>query len=184
MVSPGTERSHDSPVCECCAAKRSPAPPMARMTSGALTLPPDMKRCLAIELTIWSKQTPRKSANMISAIGRYPVMARPSAAPTKPVSAIGEGVVETCDGSITADLVVLGLGVEPNAAIGVDAGLDSGPEGAIHVNRRQQTSHDAVWAGGDCTDVHHLVTAEPTYIALGTVANRAGRVAGINLGGG
>jgi hypothetical protein len=43
---------------------------MARMTSGALTLPPDMKRCLAIELTIWSKQTPRKSANMISAIGR------------------------------------------------------------------------------------------------------------------
>jgi hypothetical protein len=36
-----------------------------------------------------SRQTPMKSMNMISTIGRRPVIAAPTAAPTKPISAIG-----------------------------------------------------------------------------------------------
>jgi NADPH-dependent 2,4-dienoyl-CoA reductase/sulfur reductase-like enzyme len=41
-----------------------------------------------------------------------------------------------------------------------------------------------VWAAGDCAEVLHRVSHRPTAIALGTVANKTGRVAGINLGGG
>lgn len=103
---------------------------------------------------------------------------------SNPVSGFSEGVVETAEGPIPADLVLLGLGVGPNAELAIDSGLESGPRGAVHVNRRQQASHDGVWAGGDCADVHHLITGEAAYIALGTVANKTGRVAGINLGGG
>jgi NADPH-dependent 2,4-dienoyl-CoA reductase/sulfur reductase-like enzyme len=41
-----------------------------------------------------------------------------------------------------------------------------------------------IWAAGDCAESFHLVSRRPVFIALGTVANRHGRVAGINIGGG
>ncbi len=41
-----------------------------------------------------------------------------------------------------------------------------------------------MWAAGDCAEATHLVTGRPVNLHLGTVANKAGRVAGINLGGG
>ena len=43
---------------------------------------------------------------------------------------------------------------------------------------------DHVWAAGDCADATHLVTGRSVHIALGTYANRHGRVAGINMAGG
>lgn len=95
-----------------------------------------------------------------------------------------EGGVETDAGRIPADLVVLGLGVAPNAALAADAGVKTGVRGAIRVNRRQQTSVDGVYAAGDCAESYHRVTQRQVHVALGTVANKQGRVAGINLGGG
>lgn len=47
-----------------------------------------------------------------------------------------------------------------------------------------QTSAEAVWAAGDCATSYHLVKQEETYVVLGTVANKHGLVAGINLSGG
>ena len=41
-----------------------------------------------------------------------------------------------------------------------------------------------MWAAGDCCESFHLVSERPVHVALGTVANKQGRVAGINLGGG
>jgi len=52
------------------------------------------------------------------------------------------------------------------------------------VNERMETGIAGIWAAGDCAESFHLVSRRPFYIALGTVANRHGRVAGINLGGG
>ncbi len=86
--------------------------------------------------------------------------------------------------TLPADLVILGLGVRPNATLGTDAGLDAGAKGAIAVDHRQRTSHDGVYSAGDCADARHQVSGKRVHIALGTVANRTGRVAGINLGGG
>jgi hypothetical protein len=37
---------------------------------------------------------------------------------------------------------------------------------------------------GDCVESHHLVSRRPVHVALGTHANKQGRVAGINIGGG
>jgi NADPH-dependent 2,4-dienoyl-CoA reductase/sulfur reductase-like enzyme len=92
--------------------------------------------------------------------------------------------IVTADGTIEADLVVLGIGVTPNSELAGAAGLLLGAKGSIVVDRRQRTSADGVWAAGDCCQSHHLVTGEPVHMALGTIANRQGRVAGINLGGG
>jgi NADPH-dependent 2,4-dienoyl-CoA reductase/sulfur reductase-like enzyme len=100
------------------------------------------------------------------------------------VEAVGDGVVHTSDGDLKADLVVLGLGVQPNTELAAEAGIELGAGGAIAVNRRQATSADGVWAAGDCADSYHLVTTRKVYIALGTVANKQARVAGTNLAGG
>jgi NADPH-dependent 2,4-dienoyl-CoA reductase/sulfur reductase-like enzyme len=92
--------------------------------------------------------------------------------------------VVTSEGTIPAQLVVLGLGVRPNVALAESAGVDIGPSGAIAVDRRMRTSHPAVWAAGDCAEKRHRVSGRPVAVALGTHANKEGRVAGINLGGG
>lgn len=85
--------------------------------------------------------------------------------------------------SLDADLVILGLGIRPNAQLAHDAGIELGESGAIRVNRRMQTSAPDVWAAGDCAESFHLVKEQPAFIALGTVANKHGLVAGINLSG-
>jgi len=86
--------------------------------------------------------------------------------------------------SLPVDIVILGLGVRPNTKLAASAGIPLGEKGAIRVNGRMQTGIADIWAAGDCAESFHLVSRRPFYIALGTVANRQGRVAGINLGGG
>jgi NADPH-dependent 2,4-dienoyl-CoA reductase/sulfur reductase-like enzyme len=100
------------------------------------------------------------------------------------VTGFEPGVVHTADGSIEHDLVVLGLGVVPNTQLAEAAGLELGPRKSIAVDRRQHTSAEGVWAAGDCCPSFHRVSEQWVHIALGTVANKQGRVAGINIGGG
>ncbi len=94
------------------------------------------------------------------------------------------GSVLTSDGPIEADLVILGIGVEARSDLAAAAGIELGPKGAIVVDDRQATAVDAVWSAGDCATATHLVSGETVHIALGTYANRHGRVAGINMAGG
>ncbi len=102
-----------------------------------------------------------------------------------PVTAFEPGAVHLEGGdTLNADLVILGLGVEPNSELAEAAGVELGVKRSIRVNSRQQTSVEGIWSAGDCCESFHLVSREPVHIALGTVANRQARVAGINLGGG
>lgn len=102
------------------------------------------------------------------------------------VRALGfeNGQVETNVETLPADLVVLGLGVEPNSDLAADAGIKLGARRSIRVDRRQQTSAPGVYSAGDCAETFHQVSRRQIHIALGTVANKTGRVAGINIGGG
>ena len=86
--------------------------------------------------------------------------------------------------TIPADIVILGLGVRPNTELAERAGVALGVRKAIKTNDRMQTDIPGVWAAGDCAESFHLVSRRPVHIALGTIANKQGRVAGINLGGG
>jgi NADPH-dependent 2,4-dienoyl-CoA reductase/sulfur reductase-like enzyme len=91
--------------------------------------------------------------------------------------------VVTSAGRFEADVAVLGMGTRPNADLARDAGIPIGPSGGIVTDRRMRTPTEGVWAAGDCAETHHRVTGGPVSIALGTIANKQGRIAGLNLGG-
>ncbi|GAA2875183.1 FAD-dependent oxidoreductase [Streptosporangium fragile] len=86
--------------------------------------------------------------------------------------------------TLPADLVVLGLGTRPNSALAEAAGIPLGETSGIRTDRRMRTPVEGVWAAGDCVETFHLVSRRPVAIALGTHANKQGRAAGINIGGG
>jgi NADPH-dependent 2,4-dienoyl-CoA reductase/sulfur reductase-like enzyme len=92
--------------------------------------------------------------------------------------------VVTRERSLPAQIVILGLGARPNSALAEEAGIEIGPTGGIKVDRRMHTTTEGVWAAGDCAEKFHLVGRHPVAIALGTHANKEGRIAGINIGGG
>jgi NADPH-dependent 2,4-dienoyl-CoA reductase/sulfur reductase-like enzyme len=92
--------------------------------------------------------------------------------------------VVTDAGTVRAEIVVLGLGVRPNTDLAKQAGIGIGPSGAMRVDQQMRTPVDGVWAAGDCAEKFHRVARRPVSIALGTHANKEGRVAGINIGGG
>jgi NADPH-dependent 2,4-dienoyl-CoA reductase/sulfur reductase-like enzyme len=83
-----------------------------------------------------------------------------------------------------ADLVLLAMGVRPNAALAEAVGVALGETGAIATDSQMRTNLPGVFAAGDCAEAYHRITGRGAYIPLGTTANKQGRVAGTNLGGG
>jgi NADPH-dependent 2,4-dienoyl-CoA reductase/sulfur reductase-like enzyme len=92
------------------------------------------------------------------------------------------GVV-TGAGTLEADIAVLGTGTRPYSDLALEAGVPIGPSRGIVTDRRQRTPVAGVWAAGDCAETFHRVSRSPVSIALGTIANKQGRIAGLNLGG-
>jgi NADPH-dependent 2,4-dienoyl-CoA reductase/sulfur reductase-like enzyme len=93
--------------------------------------------------------------------------------------------VGTEGGTLPADIVVLGLGVRPATELAGAAGLPLGEHGGVLTDLQMRVpGHDGVWAGGDCVEVLHRVSRRWVHVALGTHANKHGRVIGTNLGGG
>ena len=86
--------------------------------------------------------------------------------------------------NLPCDIAILGIGVRPNSKLAGDAGIALGEKGAIKVNEWLETGTEGVWAAGDCVESFNLVSKKPMYIALATVANKQGRIVGINVGGG
>jgi NADPH-dependent 2,4-dienoyl-CoA reductase/sulfur reductase-like enzyme len=97
--------------------------------------------------------------------------------------------VVTPEGTLPADIVVLGLGVRPNTALAVRSGIPVGVTGGLRTDLRMRVvgprGHlEGIWAAGDCVQTVHRVSGQPVHVPLGTHANKQGRVAGINIGGG
>ena len=92
--------------------------------------------------------------------------------------------VKTDKEEISADLVVLAIGVEPNVDLAKDCGLEIGESGAIKVNEYLRTSDKFIFAGGDCVETINLITGEPVYFPSGDLANKHGRIIGDNITGG
>lgn len=86
--------------------------------------------------------------------------------------------------TLPADIVIVGVGIKPNAGLAANAGIKIGKNGAIHINKRCETSALNIWAAGDCAESFHLITHEQVHFALGTVASKHGLTAGINISGG
>lgn len=97
-----------------------------------------------------------------------------------PVERITETGVRLQDRHLEADMVLVGKGVRPNSALAEAAGIRLGAEGAIGVDSRMETSASGIFAAGDCAESLNRITDRKTFVPLGTVANKHGRVAGLN----
>ena len=84
---------------------------------------------------------------------------------------------------LSAQLVILGVGVRPENKLAVDAGLEVGPRGGIRVNDHLQTSDPNIYAVGDAIEVKDVVSGDPTQVPLAGPANRQGRIAADNIFG-
>ena len=85
--------------------------------------------------------------------------------------------------TIEADQVIISVGVKPNDKLAVDAGLLCHPRGGIMVNNHMQTSDPDIYAGGDVVVLRNVISGDFTYLPLGSMANRQGRIIGTNLAG-
>jgi NADPH-dependent 2,4-dienoyl-CoA reductase/sulfur reductase-like enzyme len=83
-----------------------------------------------------------------------------------------------------ADLVLLAMGVRPNVALAETASVALGDTGAIATDPQMRTNLPGIFAAGDCAEAYHRITERGAYIPLATTANKQGRLAGTNLGGG
>lgn len=92
--------------------------------------------------------------------------------------------LNTTGGAMEADMILIAVGVRPNVKLAADAGLQIGKSGAIQVDFSQHTSDTDIYAVGDCSEVYHRVSRKWAHIPLGDIANKQGRVAGFNIGGG
>ncbi len=106
---------------------------------------------------------------------------------TRVTALLGEervAAVETTAGRVEAELVLISVGIRPNADLAKSFGVALGPTGAIRVDEQQRTNLEDVYAAGDVAESRHLLTNEPYWLPLGDVANKHGRTAGTVIGGG
>ena len=76
------------------------------------------------------------------------------------------------------------IGVHPRVELAKAAGLAIGETGAIAVDGGMRASRSEAFAAGDCAEARHIVSGKPVWVPLGDIANRQGRVAGVNVANG
>ena len=84
---------------------------------------------------------------------------------------------------ITADMVVLAIGVAPDTKFLQESGMELGPKGHILVNEKMETSKPGVYAVGDATEIIDFITKTKTAVPLAGPANKQGRIAADNIAG-
>jgi len=92
--------------------------------------------------------------------------------------------VALADGrELPAEMVILGIGVKPNAELAQKCGLRLGPTGSIAVDRTMKTSDDRIFACGDCAEKLSFFGGRPSSLRLASIATSEARIAGANLFG-
>lgn len=92
-------------------------------------------------------------------------------------------VILTSGKVLTADFVMLAIGVTPDTAFLKDSGIALGAKGHIVVNERMQTNVPDVYAVGDAIEEVNFITGGKTAVPLAGPANKQGRIAADNISG-
>ena len=87
----------------------------------------------------------------------------------------GKKVILEDGQSLSSDLTILSVGVQPENTLAKNAGLELGMRGGIVVDEHYRTSHPDIYAVGDAIVVKQQITGEDTMISLASPANRQGR---------
>lgn len=93
--------------------------------------------------------------------------------------------IELADGAfVSAELILLSVGVKAEIGLARDAGIEIGITGGVKTNARMESSDPDIYAVGDAAETTHALTGTRTRIPLAGPANRQGRIAGANAAGG
>ena len=82
---------------------------------------------------------------------------------------------------VTADIVILSIGVRPETTLAKAAGLKIGETGGIWVDEYLETSEKNIYAVGDAIEFPHPLTGKPWLNYLANPANRQGRIVADNM---
>lgn len=92
--------------------------------------------------------------------------------------------VELSNGEhVLGELVVVAIGVRPDAALARTAGLTIGPRGGIQVDAFNRTSDPSIYAVGDATEKTDALDGRASLVPLANIANRHGRVVADHIAG-
>ncbi|GAB1476837.1 CoA-disulfide reductase [Bacillota bacterium] len=84
---------------------------------------------------------------------------------------------------VRTDMVILSVGVRPENALALQAGLAVNERGAVITNESQQTSNPDIYAVGDVTEVVDYITKGKCYVPLAGPANKQARIAADHICG-
>ena len=85
--------------------------------------------------------------------------------------------------TLSADMVILSIGVRPNGQLAKDAGLEVNQRGGIIVDKYLKTSDPNIYAIGDVIEVEEYINKGKAMIALAGPANKQGRICANNIYG-
>ncbi|MBU5352321.1 FAD-dependent oxidoreductase [Paenibacillus barcinonensis] len=99
--------------------------------------------------------------------------------------ALDQGIgVELSDGLVlSADMVILAIGVTPDTAFLQNSGVALGPRGHIVVNEKMESSVPHIYAVGDAIEVKDYIHGTQTAIPLAGPANKQGRIVADQIAG-
>ena len=92
----------------------------------------------------------------------------------------GGYTVETDNGNVETDVVIMSLGFKPNTEF---FELPKAVNGALLVNEYGATEDPHIYAVGDCAVVHHMALGKSVYVPLATTANKQARMMADKLAG-
>ena len=87
------------------------------------------------------------------------------------------------EGQLDTDMLILSVGVRPEAALARQAGLELTERGAIVTDSHMRTSAPDIYAVGDAVQIRDFVTGDSAYVPLAGPANKQGRIAADNICG-
>ena len=99
------------------------------------------------------------------------------------VKAIDGGKIIFRNGEISADMVIMSVGVRPETSLAKDCGIALNSRGSIVVDSRMRTNIPNIFAVGDAVEVKNYVTKAAAFIPLAGPANKQGRIAADNIAG-
>lgn len=97
---------------------------------------------------------------------------------------ISEKEVKLSDGTeISAEMIILAIGVRPDIKLAKEAGLTIGSRGGIQVDDFNRTSNLDIYAVGDVAEKTDAIDGSSTLVPLANLANRHGRVVADHIAG-
>lgn len=84
---------------------------------------------------------------------------------------------------LSADMVLLSIGVSPDTDFLKDSEINLGLRGHIMVNDKMETNISGIYAAGDAVEIVDYITKKVSAIPLAGPANKQGRIAADNIAG-